>query len=130
MIDWMPGAYAVSYMFGTMGSAIIIALVGPALLGIDLREACKDYEEKFGGGGKKELGGAGSAWRRWELRAFRVPATSRVIGLRAIEAEALVRNRPLFIQRLGQNGIMEEANADAVFQEGDVVAVAGAREVL
>lgn len=130
MLDSMPIAYAVSYMFGTMGSAIIIALVGPALLGIDLREACKDYEEKFGGGGKKELGGAGSAWRRWELRAFKVPATSRVIGLRAIEAESLVPNQRVFIQRLRRNGIIEEANADTVLQEGDVVAVAGAREVL
>jgi putative transport protein len=130
MLDSMPVAYAVSYMFGTMGSAIIIALVGPALLGINLREACKDYEEKFGGGGKKELGGAGSAWRRWELRAFKIPAASRVIGLRAIEAEALVPNQRLFIQRLRRNGIVEEANADTVLQEGDVIAVAGAREVL
>jgi putative transport protein len=130
MLDSMPVAYAVSYMFGTMGSAIIIALVGPALLGIDLREACKDYEEKFGGGGKKELGGANSAWRRWELRAFKIPAASRVIGLRAIEAEALVPNQRVFIQRLRRNGIVEEANADTVLQEGDVIAVAGSREVL
>ena len=111
MLDSMPIAYAVSYMFGTMGSAIIIALVGPALLGINLREACKDYEEKFGGGGKRELGGAGSAWRRWGAAcAFKVPATSRIIGLRAIEAEALVPNQRLFIQRLRRNGIIEEAN--------------------
>lgn len=130
MLDSMPVAYAVSYMFGTMGSAIVIALVGPALLGINLREACKDYEEKFGGGGKKELGGANSAWRRWELRAFKIPAASRVIGLRAIEAEALVPNQRLFIQRLRRNGIVEEANADTVLQEGDVIAVAGSREVL
>jgi putative transport protein len=130
MLDSMPIAYAVSYMFGTMGSAIIIALVGPALLGINLREACKDYEEKFGGGGKRELGGAGSAWRRWELRAFKIPAVSRIIGLRAIEAEALVPNQRVFIQRLRRNGIIEEANADTVLQEGDVIAVAGAREVL
>jgi putative transport protein len=130
MLDSMPIAYAVSYMFGTMGSAIIIALVGPALLGINLREACKDYEEKFGGGGKRELGGAGSAWRRWELRAFKIPAVSRIIGLRAIEAEALVPNQRVFIQRLRRDGIIEEANADTVLQEGDVIAVAGAREVL
>jgi len=50
---------AVSYMFGTVGSAIVIALLGPALLRINLPAACKDYEEKHGG--KKEMGGAGSA---------------------------------------------------------------------
>src|ERR1700746_1810981 len=54
LLDSMPIAYAVTYMFGTVGSAIVIALVGPALLRIDLVAACKDYEEKQGGG-KKEL---------------------------------------------------------------------------
>src|SRR4029079_3728508 len=63
LIDSMPIAYAVTYMFGTMGSAIVIAILGPKLLGIDLVAACKDYEEKFGGG-KKELGGPGTGWYR------------------------------------------------------------------
>ena len=50
MLDSMPIAYAVTYMFGTVGSAIVIALLGPALLRMDLPAACKDYEEKQGGG--------------------------------------------------------------------------------
>src|SRR5438132_755147 len=56
LLDSMPIAYAVTYMFGTMGSALVIAVIGPKLLGIDLVAACKDYEEKHGGG-KKELDG-------------------------------------------------------------------------
>src|SRR5436190_1189311 len=48
LIDSMPIAYAVTYMFGTMGSAIIIAILGPKLLGINLPAACKAYEEKYG----------------------------------------------------------------------------------
>ena len=32
-LDNMPIAYAVTYMFGTMGSAIVIAVIGPKLLG-------------------------------------------------------------------------------------------------
>jgi putative transport protein len=128
LLDSMPVAYAVTYMFGTVGSAIVIALLCPALLRLDLPAACKDYEEKQGG--KKELGGAGSAWHRWELRAFRVPADGKVVGLRAIEAEALVPGARVFVQRLRRNGVVEEANADTVLREGDVVAVAGAREAL
>ena len=31
MLDGMPVAYAVSYMFGTLGSALVIALLGPKL---------------------------------------------------------------------------------------------------
>jgi len=128
LFDAMPVAYAVTYMFGTMGSAIVIALLGPALLRINLPAACKDYEEK--NGGVKELGGPGTAWRRWEVRAFRVQPGARVIGLRAIEAEALLPQSRIFVQRIRRNGVIEEANADTVLREGDVVAISGAREAL
>jgi Predicted permease len=130
LLDAMPIAYAVTYMFGTVGSAIVIAVICPALLRINLPAACRDYEEKFGGGGKNELGGAGSAWHKWALRAFRIQPAGRVVGLRAIEAEAMVPNARLFIQRLRRNGVIQEANPDTILEEGDVVAVAGAREAL
>lgn len=129
LLDSMPIAYAVTYIFGTVGSAIVIALFGPALLRIDLVAACKEYEEKLGGS-KRELGGAGMAWHRWEMRAFRVTPGARVIGLRAIEAEAMVPNARVFVQRLRRDGVIEEATADTVLREGDVVAVAGSREAL
>jgi putative transport protein len=128
LLDSMPVAYAVTYMFGTVGSAIVIALLGPALLRINLPAACKDYEEKQGG--KKELGGAGTAWHRWEVRAFVVQPGGVVNGLRAAEAEALVPNYRVFIQRIRRNGMIEDATADTVLREGDVVAVAGSREAL
>lgn len=128
MLDGMPVAYAVTYIFGTTGSALVIALLGPLLLRINLPAACKDYEEKEGG--TKEMGGAGSAWHRWEVRAYRVKTGGQVVGLRAIEAEALVPEARIFIQRIRRNGTIEEATADTVLREGDVVAVAGARDVL
>src|SRR5213079_1484833 len=77
MLDGMPVAYAVTYMFGTVGSAIVIALVGPSLLRINLVAACKDYEARQGGS-VKEMGGAGSAWHRWVVRAFVVQPNSKV----------------------------------------------------
>ena len=124
----MPIAYAVTYMFGTVGSAIVIAVFGPALLRIDLPAACKDYEEKQGG--TKEMGGAGSAWHRWEVRAFRIAPGGKAIGLRAVEAEALVPDARVFVLRVRRNGMIEDATADTVLREGDVVAIAGLREVL
>ena len=128
LLNSMPVAYAVTYMFGTVGSAIVIALLGPFLLRFNIAAACKDYEEKQGG--SKELGGAGTAWHRWEMRAFRVQPGAKVIGLRAVEAEALLPQSRVFIQRIRRNGVIEEATAETVLREGDVVAVAGAREAL
>src|SRR3954470_10039839 len=128
LLNSMPIAYAVTYMFGTVGSALVIALLGPKLLRINLPAACKEYEEK--NGGTKELGGAGSAWHRWELRAFRVQKDGKAVGLRAAEVEAMVADARVFVQRIRRNGTIAEATTDTVLQEGDVVAVVGPRDVL
>lgn len=127
-LDAMPVAYAVTYIFGTVGSAVILALLGPKLLGIDLVQACKDYEARLGGG--KEIGGPGSVWRRFELRAFRLREGARVAGMRASEAEALIPDARVFVERIRRNGVIEDATADTVLQEGDIIAVAGPRETL
>ena len=128
MLDIMPVAYAVTYIFGTVGSAIIIALIGPSLLGINLVEACKRYEEERGG--KKAPTGAGTAWHQFDLRAYRVKQDGPAVGKTAIQAEALVPNQRVFIERIRRNGQIMDAGADTVIQAGDIVAVAGRREVL
>ena len=128
LLDAMPVAYAVTYIFGTIGSAIILALVGPGLLGVDLEAACKSYEEKHGG--KKELGGPGTAWHRFELRAFRVREGGQAVGRTVQAAEALLPGERVFLQRIRRGGEIIEATSDFVIQAGDVVAVAGRRDVL
>jgi putative transport protein len=128
LLDAMPIAYAVTYIFGTVGSAIILALIGPPLLRVNLPAVCKAYEERQGGA--KEFGGAGSAWHRWELRAFKIPLGGRVVGMRAAEAEALVPDARVFVTRVRHNGTVMEATADTVIHADDTIAVVGARDVL
>jgi len=128
LLDAMPVAYAVTYIFGTIGSAIVLALIGPALLGIDLEAACKDYEERHGG--KKQSGGSGTAWHQFGMRAFRVKEGGPVVGKTAQQAEALLPEQRVFIQRIRRGGQIMDATADTVIQAGDIVAVAGRREVL
>ncbi len=129
LLESIPVAYAVTYMFGTVGSAIVIALLGPALLRIDLVAACKEYEEKHGG--TKELGGAGSAWHQIRCarsacgRAARPwacgpPRPRRCSPTRGSSSSASA----------AADGTIEDATADTVIREGDVVAVVGARQVL
>jgi putative transport protein len=128
LLDAMPVAYAVTYIYGTIGSAIVLALIGPALLGIDLAEACKRYEEKHGG--KKEAGGPGTAWHQFELRAYRVKERGPVVGKTPQEAEALIPDQRVFVQRIRRDGKILDATADIVIHGGDIVALAGRREVL
>lgn len=128
LLDGMPVAYAVTYIFGTIGSAIIIAMLGPALLGIDLEAACKRYEEKHGG--KKQVGGPGTAWHQFELRAFRIRSDGPAVGKTVQQTEALLPDHRVFVQRIRRNNEIIDATADTVIQAGDVVAVAGRRDVL
>ena len=70
LINNMPVAYAVTYLFGTAGSAWLLASIGPKLLRVDLAEECKKLEAKMGGG-ETELGVI-SLSRRFDVRAYRV----------------------------------------------------------
>jgi putative transport protein len=128
LLDGMPVAYAVTYIFGTVGSALVLALLGPALLGIDLEAACKQYEEQHAG--KKQAGGPGTAWHQFDLRAFRVRERGPVVGKTVQEAEALIPDQRVFILRMRQNDKITDATSNAVIHGGDVVAVAGRRDVL
>ncbi len=128
LLDAMPVAYAVTYIFGTVGSAIVLALVGPALLGVNLEAACKRYEERQGGA--KALGGPGSAWHRFELRAYRIREGAPSVGKRVQDAEAFVPEHRVFVQRIRRGDEIVDATADAVIQVGDVLSVAGRRDVL
>jgi putative transport protein len=44
LVDAMPVAYAVTYIFGTAGSAWILSSLGPKLVGGNVEAACKEYE--------------------------------------------------------------------------------------
>ena len=129
LLDAMPTAYAVTYIFGTIGSALILATLGPKLLGIDLVAACKDYEATLGG--TQELGGTGQGWHQYELRAYRIPEQGPAVGMTVGQAEA----RPpvgtrLFVERIRRGGTIQEAMLGDVLQAGDVVAIAGRHEQL
>jgi putative transport protein len=129
MLDAMPTAYAVTYIFGTVGSAIILATLGPRLLGIDLVAACKEYEAKMGGAG--EAGAAGSAWHQYGLRAYRVLPGSPVAGLTVSQAEAMQKDGSrLFIERIRRAGTITDATLDTVLQVDDIVAVVGPEDQL
>jgi putative transport protein len=52
------------------------------------------------------------------------------VGLRAVEAEALLPDARIFVQRIRRNGVLQDAAADTVLREADVVAVSGTREAL
>ncbi|MDH1521318.1 aspartate-alanine antiporter [Achromobacter mucicolens] len=125
LLDAMPIAYAVTYIFGTVGSAIILAQIGPKLLGIDLEAACKAYEVKLGAG---QGGEDATNWYEFDLRAYSVAQNSPFIGRTVSEIEAGVQpGFRAFIERIRRGGKIIEADPSTVIQAGDVVAIGGKR---
>jgi putative transport protein len=125
--DAVPIGYAVTYLFGTIGSAIVLAQLGPKLIGVDLAAACADYERQMGARGTGLDPGAFSAYRSIELRAYRVDTGSWLVGP---EARQLFPGLRVFIERVRRGDQLMDAHADTVLCAGDVIAVSGPRQTL
>jgi putative transport protein len=128
LLDAMPIAYAVTYIFGTVGSAIILAQIGPKLLGIDLVAACKEYEQLMGAGSAAE---GETQWHDFEVRAYSVAPESPFIGRAVGDIEAGTQDGVrAFVERIRRDGKIIEADRTTLIQAGDIVAIGGKRDQL
>ncbi len=123
--DAIPIAYAVTYIFGTIGSALILAQIGPKMIGVDLAKECADYEVAMGGVSGQDAG-VFSAYRNVEARAYRVEAAN----LTGQPVRNLFPGLRVFVERVRRGDRIIEADATTVLQPGDVVVISGPRAVL
>jgi putative transport protein len=123
----MPVAYAVSYLYGTAGSAWFLASIGPKLLRVNLAKECADYEAKMGG---QLEGGDLSAYRRLTTRSFSVTQNSPWIGKTIASYEAQFTIPRVFVARIRRQSQVCEPEPDLVIQATDVVALAGPRDLI
>jgi putative transport protein len=127
-IDAMPVAYAVTYLFGTAGSAWFLSSIAPKLLGINLKEECAKMEAEMGG--VPDEAGTMSAYRQFAFRAFKL-TNKKLIGRRVRELEAAFAPDRTFVERVRVNGGPAiDVGPDTVLQDGAVLAVAARTEVL
>ena len=123
----IPIGYAVTYIFGTIGSAIVLAQIGPKLIGVDLPAACAEYEKQMGGGTAGLDPGVLSAYRNIEVRAYRIDASS---GLAGRPVRELFPGLRIFVERVRRGDSVIEADGSSVLEPGDVVAISGPRAAL
>ncbi|MET0656807.1 MAG: aspartate-alanine antiporter [Steroidobacteraceae bacterium] len=126
-LDQIPVGYAVTYIFGTIGSAILLAQIGPKLIRVDLVAACAEYEKKMGGGQTTYDPGVFSAYRKIAVRSYRVTAESGFAGKPMRELFPGLR---IFVERIRRGDKIIEANSDTLLEPGDIVAISGPRSVL
>ena len=135
MLNGMPVAYAVTYLFGTAGSAWILASLGPKILGVNIADECRKYEAEMGGtlaSNEDRL----SAGTQFVVRAYRLSDPSWV-GRTVQEFEgsfgtATADGRPIrvFVERMRQDDQIIEPTPDTRIGKDAVLVIAGRREVV
>ena len=122
-------ADAVCYLFGVIIVILFLAEVAPRLMRVDLGAEALALEQKYGL--QRSKANRNSAWRKFEMRAYRLSADSPAAGSAVSVAEERGSSHArLFVQRIRRGEEIIEADPTLVLRPGDVVAVSGPRETL
>jgi putative transport protein len=121
-------ADAVCYIFGYAGVITFCTAIVPALLKIDLRAEALKLEQSLGMTRAKP--GLASAWRKFELRAYRLDAQSPLVGSTVAIAEARLPEHRLFIHRVRRGEHILESEPDMRLAAGDVIALSAPRQII
>lgn len=127
-LDLIPVAYAITYLFGTVGTGWILAFFGPKLLNVDIAAECARYEREMSAGAP--VATFISARRPRELRAYRIREGGKAAGLTVAKAESLFEGERVFIEGIRSGTAIVPVQPDVVLKAGDIVALSGRREVL
>ena len=130
-INIIPVSYAVTYVFGTAGSAWVLSSLGPKLLGglEKVKAACKDLEAKMGSSEADEPGFMHAA-RPVTFRAYKIENEWFKQGRRVIDLEMYFQKdgKRLFVERLRKQGVVRDVAPNTVLNIGDEVVLSGRRE--
>jgi putative transport protein len=117
-------AYAVTYVFGSLGAILVCVNLLPKFMGRGLREASLDAEAELASGTPARGPGQLSVLPELVGRAFRV---AQAAGRKVSELE-MSQNDKVTIERIRRDGEALEPAEDLVLANGDVVLVIGRRE--
>ncbi len=132
-IDLVPVCYAVTYIFGTIGSAYILAYVGPAMLGglAKVKAQTVELEKSMNESSLTSDPAFINALRPVVFRAYKADgdffATPRTIA--EIEENMTKLGRRIFVERVRTAGKIVDDPADTTaIAKGDEVVLSGRRE--
>jgi len=133
-INQIPVAYAVTYIFGTAGTAWFLASIGPKLLGKDVDRKIREYEQSLGG----DIGDNDASMEdAYDGTTFRViEATNDYFNQERTvqELEDLLVNKgwPVYVERVRPiNGdIILEPTPDTKIKKGDRLVLNGPIDTL
>jgi putative transport protein len=127
LLNNIPVAYAVTYLVGTTLVVWFLSSLAPKLLRVDLRAAARELEAQSGGGAAAAQN-VRSAYREWNVRAFRVPPA--LVGRTIAAMEASFAPDRVFVERVRCSGGIVDGSPELVLGAGDCLAVGARRHVL
>jgi putative transport protein len=128
LITQIPVADALCYLFGTVGLILFCSHVGPWMLRIDMKAEARKLEEEMGI--ERVAPGVSSAWQMFDFRAIEIAANGVAAGKTIGQAEGLIANDRIFIERVRRGGQIIPASTELVLAGGDVVAAMGRHQSL
>lgn len=133
-LDIIPVAYAVCYVFGTIGSAYLLANLGPVLLG-GLKKVKADtvaLEKEMNESSITSDPAYIEANRPVAFRAYKVTADffAATRTVQEVEDYLLKNGRRLFVERVRKDGKILETAPDLAINMNDEIVLSGRREFI
>lgn len=133
-LNIIPVCYAVTYVFGTLGTVILLGNFGPKLLGgvEKVKSATRELEKKLSKSGDDNDPAVVNAMRLTAYRAYRVenPYFSEPRTVRDLEVLLRKRGLDVYVDRILHDGEINAPGHDEVISQGDEIVIAGRREFM
>lgn len=134
-IDIIPVGYAVTYVFGTIGSAYILGNLGPMLLGglKKIRQQTKEYEQQLNHSTLSTDPAFIDGNRPINFRAYTVDSDhfATPLTIEQIEQHFADQGRRLFVERVRKaDGTVVDSSATVTVAKGDEIVLSGRHEYI
>lgn len=132
-IDIVPVCYAVTYIFGTIGSAYILSIIGPAMLGgiKKVKAQTAELEKEMNDNSVTSDPAYINALRPVVFRAYNVEGSffDKPHSVDEVQAEIERLGRRIFVERLRhENQITDDPAGTQLIEKGDTIVLSGRRE--
>lgn len=131
-LDMVPVCYAVTYLFGTIGSAYILGNIGPWMLGglKKVREDTRQLEQQLSKSSLDDDPAYINACRPVAFRAYKVTSDFFKDGVSIIDIERHLESlgRRLFVERLRVDDKLVDPSPDVLVKVGDSIVLSGRHE--
>ncbi|MBD5246988.1 MAG: aspartate-alanine antiporter [Barnesiella sp.] len=135
LIDLIPVCYAVTYVFGTIGSAWILGNLGPMLFGglKKVRQQTKELEQQLNHSSLSDDPAYISGNRPIVFRAYKVSADNfaNPLSVKEVEEHFNSLGRRIFVERVRTaDGNISDPTPDMLIHQGDEIVLSGRHEYI